>query len=504
MNKKKDQIVENKREIDLPKIINSEVNLLLFPFFVLERKNKKLETEYRETVDRENNKIEIIWNVSANPKYGYPGPFDREVHKVIEQILSEILKEKGKVENPISFSIYELCKRMGISFKGGGNFEKVKQSLEKIRATTIKSEGALYYKKDKKWLTKVFGLYDGIVFRGDQLEGNIIAETNLLYLSDIYLQNLNSFYIKPIDYTYQKSLESKIASRLYEILGVKFYGLRNKRGAFICYRYSNLCKKLPIKVHKYLSLAKQQLDPGNEELKNTGFISQFKWSENGKKDWLLYYWPGERAKKEMKDNRVKQLEFNDNKYLNGSDIPEEEINIKKQTESDLDNDLINKLIDLNVSKITASRLVKKYNNELIKDWVRAIDFTNAENKAAYIVKAIKEEWYLPEEYLREKERNTVEREQGKINSLQKKEQEKKDKKLKEEKQKLDQIYHSLGPDKQKEIDLEAENRLDDFWKAQLNKERSKGKLSKILQAALDEKRREIIKKGINPGEIKDI
>ena len=84
-------------------------------------------------------------------------------------------------------------------------------------------------------------------------------------------------------------------------------------------------------------------------------------------------------------------------------------------------------------------------------------------------------------------------EQQKINSLQKKEQEKKNKKLQEEKQKLDQIYHSLDPDKQKEIDLEAEKRLDDFWKSQLNKEKSKGKLSKILQAALDEKRREIIK-----------
>ena len=188
-----DGLIKNQTEIDLPKIINSEVNLLVFPFFVLERKSKKLETEYKDIVKREGQKLEIVWNVSANPKYGYPGPFDREVHKVIEQILSEILKEKGKIENPISFSIYELCKRMEISFKGGGNYEKVKQSLEKIRATTIKSEGALYYKKDKKWLSKVFGLYDSVVFRGEHLEGNIIAETNLLYLSDIYLQSLNSF-----------------------------------------------------------------------------------------------------------------------------------------------------------------------------------------------------------------------------------------------------------------------------------------------------------------------
>jgi hypothetical protein len=35
--------------------------------------------------------------------------------------------------------------------------------------------------------------------------------------------------------------------------------------------------------------------------------------------------------------------------------------------------------------------------------------------------------------------------------------------------------------------------LDAFWKSQLNKQRSKGKLSKILQAALEEKRREVVK-----------
>jgi hypothetical protein len=500
----KEIIVKKNNKIDLPKIIKSEVNLLLFPFFVLERKNKKLETEYKEIVPRGDQKIEIIWNVSANPKYGYPGPFDREVHKVIEQIISEILKEEGKVKNPIPFSIYDLCKRMGVSFKGGGNFGKVKKSLEKIRATTIKSEGALYYKKEKKWLSKVFGIYDGIVFRGDQLEGNITAETNYLYLSDIYLQSLNAYYIKPIDYTYLQSLKSKIASRLYEILGVKFYGIRNKKNCDIHFKYSTLCQLLPVNPYRYFSDAKRQLNSGNEELKNTGFISKFEWSENGKNDWLIYYWPGERAKKEMKNGQVKQLEFKEDDYLIDSDNNGVDITIEKQPESDYDNDLINQLTNLKVSKITAKNLVKKYNNEKIKDWVRAIDFTNAENKAAYIVKAVKEGWQLPEVYLREKEENTTQKEQQKINSLQKKEQEKKNKKLQEEKQKLDRLYHSLAPDKQKEIDQEAENRLDDFWKSQLNKQRSKGKISKILQAALEEKRREIIKERISYGKIQGI
>ncbi|PKP60058.1 hypothetical protein CVT91_05700, partial [Candidatus Atribacteria bacterium HGW-Atribacteria-1] len=146
MKESEEIIINNNKEIDLPKIINSEVNLLVFPFFVLERKSKKLETEYKEIVKRGNQKIEIIWNVSANPKYGYPGPFDRETHKTIEQITTKILRKNNIIKNPIKFSIYDLCKRMGITTSGGKNYRKVKEALERIRMTGIKSERAFYHK----------------------------------------------------------------------------------------------------------------------------------------------------------------------------------------------------------------------------------------------------------------------------------------------------------------------------------------------------------------------
>jgi len=489
--------IKNNNEIDLPKIINSEVNLLVFPFFVLERKYKKLETEYKDIVKRGDQKIEIVWNVSANPKYGYPGPFDREVHKAIEQIISEILKEEGEVKNPIPFSIYDLCKRMRVSFKGGGNFEKVRKSLEKIRATTIKSEGALYHKKEKKWISKIFGIYDGVIFKGEQLEGNIIAETNLLYLSDIYLQNINSFYVKPIDYDYLKSLKSKIASRLYEILGVKFYGLRNKRENFLCYRYSKLCQLLPVTPHKYISLAKQQLDPGNHELQDTGFISKFDWSKNGNKDWLIYYWPGERAKEEMKRAKIKSIDGRTEEYLPGSN--EEVIKYSKEQIT-----LIDQLVKINVSKVTAENLIKNNDQELIEKWIEAIKYSNADNKAAYIVKAIRENWQVPEEYLREKREEQGREEEKKTEYIKKKLQEEKNKKRQEEIKKIEQIYNSLNPSQQEEIRIETENRLPDFWKVQLNKERIKGKTSKMLEVVLEEKRREIIKEWIKEGKIKKL
>jgi len=217
---------KGKQELNLPKIINSEVNLLVFPFFALDKKTlkKRLETEYRDIIEREGQRIEILWNVSANPKYGYPGLFDREVYKAIEQIITEILRKNGKIENPIPLgSLYNLCKRIGIKKFGGTEYKKIKKALERIRMTGIKSKGAFYNKERKEWIEDVFGLYDRVVFKGKKLPNGEIADTNYLFLGSWYLQSLNSFYIKPVDYNYLRSLKSKIASRLYEILGVKFY-----------------------------------------------------------------------------------------------------------------------------------------------------------------------------------------------------------------------------------------------------------------------------------------
>ncbi|HBY56247.1 MAG TPA: hypothetical protein DEG96_00005 [Candidatus Atribacteria bacterium] len=356
-----------------------------------------------------------------------------------------------------SISIYDLCNRMKIN-DSGDNYRRVKRALEKIQMTGIKSEGAFYHKDKKQWITKIFGLYDGVIFKGEQLEDDIIAETNLLYLGDIYLQSLNSFYIKPIDYDYLQSLKSKIASRLYEILGVKFYGLRNKREKFICYRYSKLCQLLPVTPHKYISLAKQQLNPGNNELRDTGFISKYEWSENSKKDWLIYYWLGDRAKEEMKRVDIKGIDSRTGEYLPGPKEDTEEFS-KEQL------NLINKLVKMNVSKVTAENLMKSNDQELIEKWIKAINYSNADDKAAYLVKAIRENWQFPEEYLKEK---------------------------REEQR------------KEEEIRKEAENRLPDFWKERLNRGRDKGKTSKLLEVVLEEKRREIIKEWIGSGRIEDI
>jgi len=116
------------------------------------------------------------------------------------------------------------------------------------------------------------------------------------------------------------------------------------------------------------------------------------------------------------------------------------------------------------------------------------------------VKAIRENWQFPEEYLREKREG--QRKEEEIEYIKIKLQEEENKKRQEEIKKIEQIYNSLDPLHQEEIRKETENRLPEFWKEKLNKVRGKGETSRLLEGVLEEKRREIIKEWIKSGRIK--
>ena len=241
-----------------PDVLRSEVNLLVFPFFSLAKKglSRKTETEYRAIVERGGQRVEVLWQVSANVKYGYPGPFDKQVHKAIEELLTELTPP---IVNPRPFSIYDLCKRMGIN-TSGRNYLKLKKALERIKMTGIKSVQAYYSKAKRRWIDDIFNLYERIIFKGEMLADGKIAETNFLFLSSWYLENLNALYLKPLDYKYYRSL-SIVAQRLYELLGVKFYHILKKDYECLRYHYSTLCQLLPLERQRYPSLVMRQLGP---------------------------------------------------------------------------------------------------------------------------------------------------------------------------------------------------------------------------------------------------
>ena len=293
-------LVEASDPATLPQeFIRSEVNFLVLPFFALSRRDahQRLQTEYRATVKRGDEKFDVLWAVSANPRYGYPRPFDGKVHKAIEQIVSQL---KPPIENPLRIgSLYGIARLLNLK-DSGRVYLSIKAAIQRIVTTSVESKGTFYHKGSKRWIEDTFHIYDRAVFVGETLPGGETADTNYLFLSSWYLDNVNERHVKPLDYTYYRSLRSYVASRLYELLGVKFYGMG--RYPHIRYRYSNLCQLLPVTRHRYASDAKRKLHPAHQELTSTDFLRKVEWEgipgENH--DWYVHYWPGPRAKEEIR------------------------------------------------------------------------------------------------------------------------------------------------------------------------------------------------------------
>jgi hypothetical protein len=434
-----------KGKIMLPEVIRPEVNFLVLPFFALWDNDvkKKSEISYRTTVIRDTQRLEISWTVSSTYRYGYPGPFDRDVHKAVEQIISEL---PLPIQNPIPLgSLYSLCKRMGIDKLGGEQYRKIKEAFKRIIATTIESEGTFYIKQKKAWVEDIFHLYDRVIFKGEDLQNGGIADNNYLYLNSWYLDNINANYTKPIDWNYYRSLETPIAQRLYELLSVKFFGLIMRKGKFIAYKYSTICDLLPTNRQKYLSFAKRSLEQAHKKLEETAFLEHWDWAElpQREKDWLIKYYPGKRAKAEIERYKAgDQLEF---ELLSRS---EEEVTEEEKVLSAEEFGIVEQLTQRGMTQTTASELTRTHPTSQIQEQIAIFDWLMEnknslvkKNPAGFLRKSIEENYQPPEEYSSRHEREAKRLEEEKIKAQKQAEEEKIERELARIKARKESLSH---------------------------------------------------------------
>ena len=517
----------------IPDVIRSEVNFLVLPFFALWDKDvkKRTETEVKMVVKRGSEKLEILWNVSANPKFGYPAFFDKRLHRAIEEIISEL---PHPIQNPISLgSFYNLCKKMGMKTHGGKQYEQIKNAFKRISTASIVSEGAFYSKGKEEFIEEVFHLYDRVIFRGQKLDNGEIADANYLFLNSWFLDNINNRHTKPIDWKYYNSLENPIAQRLYELLGVKFYGVIKRGGKSLSYRYSTLCDLLPINRQKYRSSAERILKSAHEKLKASGFLAGYRWGDTKTKgDWLITYFVGKRVREEI--NKFKEYyepPKDEPQALPEPELiptPEETLEVDpkpketpktqaepeilpetsptpqtpEQTESEPvieEAGLIDQLVAHTVSKTVAEELVRNFDHEFIKEWLEVIDYVKkADDKAAFLVSAIKQGWAVSEKYKALKQRADREKEARRETQKQQEEAEQKMTEAKAEAEQLDGIYNSLSVEQQEEVDKEAEERLPDLvktWIAQGKTDSPMIEMNRLMR------KREVVKEWIEKGKI---
>ena len=291
--------VKKVKKEEKKELIKSEVNLVKYPFYTLDKNRfQRIKYEIFEIKDKET--IRRSWEVAPEIKMGLPTIFDMKVFRVIEMFIYRSLsKNKGKIINPLKIgSRYKLCGILGIE-KKGGNYKLIKNAIERLSLTGFITKNMFYSKGENKHLGEAsFHLFDR-VWRGEELRSGEIADSNYIYISPLYKMSIENHYIKLLDFTYIKSLNSGIATRLYEILGIKFFGIRNKKIDFIKYSYEKLCDLLPLKEQKYLSDIKRQLIPALKELKETKFLEKYNLKKKGNKVFIKFY-PGVKYFDEIK------------------------------------------------------------------------------------------------------------------------------------------------------------------------------------------------------------
>ncbi len=402
---KDDESLQELEDSLFPAVIHPEANFLRLPLFSLSWRGlkNKTKTEYRYVEERDGKKVELLWQVTANAEYGYPTPFDHKVARAIDALINEnILKNGYPLQNPIPFSIYKLARLTDHRSDSASLYINIRESIERIIATTIKSEGSFFLKDEKRWLGKVFHIYESAIFMGREMPDGSVADSNYLWLGREYLRNINAQYTRPLDYIYLTRLKSELASRLYELLSGKFYGLPEKEN-YLRISYSRLCQTLPLAEQKYYSKAREKLDPAHEELIKTGYLSRVIYQRyKRRKSFNIKYYLGERARREK------------NGYFSKDSTQEEQLLLslvdKTGEEGNGLSPLVEKLHQIGLSKSAVAKFSQIYSEDHIHEKIKMFELLRetgsdliSGNPAGWLRRAIEEDWQPTEEQKRSKE-----------------------------------------------------------------------------------------------------
>ena len=262
----------------VPRFIKAEANLLRLPLFALHTKGLRSidGIECRGRVNRDGVTHEFVFRATRNTATSYPGPLARTAHLAFLSLMTE----RGfPLQNPITWSWRDLCRRMGVSCSGR-TVERLKAAIRSTRGLMISSQYAIYAKEAGRLIRtqeRDLGLYDEVAFVAEAMPDGDIADTNHLWLSKWYLDNLNALFTAPLDYDLWRRLDEKssIASRLYEFLLLNFYS-----GAPVLrIGYEKLAQFLPVRPEKYESDARRQLGPALDLLVSLEVLDGVDWGK---------------------------------------------------------------------------------------------------------------------------------------------------------------------------------------------------------------------------------
>ncbi len=202
---------------------------------------------------------------------GLPTTADQDKYLAFQKIVNERRAQLGgEISNPVSFTSSELLAILGLG-QAGKNYNDVYEWLERMAATTIRSQGVVFLAKRKVYARDIFHVFDRVVIMGGELPDGHVADCNYVWLSTWQLENINQNYLLPVDFETYRGLKNNIAKALVPLLQLWLYASRN-HGVFEK-RYDDLCELLALRPQKYPSDITKQVGPSLDELRSKGFLS---------------------------------------------------------------------------------------------------------------------------------------------------------------------------------------------------------------------------------------
>jgi hypothetical protein len=201
---------------------------------------------------------------------GLPNTADLDKYLAFQLIVAELRKRHGIVSNPIGFTTYQLLRLLGLK-PTGKRYAEVDGWLDRMAGTLIKSEGAVYFARTRRYMRDRFHVFEKVYTVGQQMPDGRVAEQNWVFLSDWQLENLNHGYVLPITLEHYQQLRSDIAKNMVPLLYMWFYASRRPFQK----RYGEICQHLNIRIWQQISRAREQFSPALNELQEIGYLSEW-------------------------------------------------------------------------------------------------------------------------------------------------------------------------------------------------------------------------------------
>lgn len=267
------------RSVSANEIIRAEANFLQFPFFSLDTKRLKnhpgITCFARKRIDGQEHEVRI--RITRNDDFAFPGPLARKIHFALLGKLQRT--QRHPYENPVTWTWNELAKLIGLKQCSGRDIQQMKDAIASTHAAVITTAFSLRADdRDSPLKKRQRGhrLYDEYVFLDDTMPDGTPADKNGLWFSDWFISNLNNMHSGPLNYDkwLQLNSTSTIASRLYEYLTYNFAPGNPQ----LRINYPTLAQFLPVRIERYLSDARKQMEPAFEQLRQQGVIARHEWT----------------------------------------------------------------------------------------------------------------------------------------------------------------------------------------------------------------------------------